>query len=296
MEPIQNYTDYRAYLRDFYRDRKKLRRGYSYRTFCKAAGITSPSLYKEIAEGKRNLTDNYLPFFIKGMHLNDRDAKFFKALVKLGHAKSDRETLEQLEILRGLKPSVRQKMVRPGQFEYYSRWYNSVIREMACSMKWKGDYAALANAVSPRITKKEARESVELLLKLGFIRNNGDGSYSQADPAITTGSEVMSVVVRKLNEDLAGLGKEAIQKFPPTKRDISSIVIGASEESYGLIKREIKEFKQRICNIVDDNKVTDRVYSINVQLFPLSEVYEPEVQQKVETINGRVVEKKGAGL
>jgi uncharacterized protein (TIGR02147 family) len=176
MEPIQTYTDYRAFLRDFYKDRKKLNRDYSYRVFCKAAGINSPSLYKEIADGKRNLSTAYLPAFIKGMHLNDRDAKYFMALVKLGHAKTDKEKLEQLEILRGLKPSIRQKLVTPARFEYYSRWYHSVIREIACTMNWKGDYTVLANTIKPKISRKEARESVELLLKLGLIRKNKNGN------------------------------------------------------------------------------------------------------------------------
>jgi uncharacterized protein (TIGR02147 family) len=281
MEHIQSYTDYRAFLRDFYKDRKKLNHGFSYRVFCSTAGIKSPSLFKDIADGRRNLTPSYISAFIKGMHLNDRDAAFFRVLVKFNRAKSASEKQELLEIMRGLKPSVRQKLVPLNQYEYYSKWYHAVVREMACTMDWKGNYNLLARAIRPRITKRQARESVELLLKLGFIIKNRDGSYSQESPAVTTGSEVVSLAVRKLNQELSGMGQRAIEEVPPEKRHITSLIMGISEKSFGIIKREILDFKQRLCNIVDEDRETDRVYNINVQLFPLSEAY-PKVRKKQE--------------
>lgn len=286
MEPINHYTDYRAYLRDFFQDRKKSNPSYSYRLFNKTAGITSPSLFKEIVDHKRGLTPATIPLFIKGMHLNDRDARFFRAMVRFNQAKTDHEKLEQLEFMRGLKPSVKQTLVPMSQYEYYAKWYHGTVRELACTLDWSGDYTRLAHAVSPRISKREARESVELLLKLGFIRKTKTGGYIQADPAISTGSEVVSLAVRKLNKDMAGLGQEAVEAYSPVRRHITSMIMGISEKSYGLIKREILEFKQRLCNIVDDDKDTDRVYNINIQLFPVSEVYTDERVKQPEKEEG----------
>jgi len=40
---VYGYTDYRAYLRNFYDMRKESERGYSYRAFSKAAGFSSPN-------------------------------------------------------------------------------------------------------------------------------------------------------------------------------------------------------------------------------------------------------------
>jgi uncharacterized protein (TIGR02147 family) len=69
---------------------------------------------------------------------------------------------------------------------------------------------------------------------------------------------------------------EAIDRFPPSERDVSSLTIGISKKSYSLIKQEIQEFKNRIIRIVDDDEDSDQVYNVNVQLFPLSKNAEKE--------------------
>jgi uncharacterized protein (TIGR02147 family) len=141
-------------------------------------------------------------------------------------------------------------------------------------MDWKGDYLRLARALAPHITKNEARRGVSLLLKLKFIKKNRNGTYSQTDPAISSGQEVSwAPAIRKLNHWMGGAAQAAIYNFSPNQRDITSVFAGISEESYGLIKREIKEFKKRVVNIVDDDKATDQLYALNVQLFPLSIKY-----------------------
>ncbi|MBN1760250.1 MAG: DUF4423 domain-containing protein, partial [Chitinispirillaceae bacterium] len=56
----------------------------------------------------------------------------------------------------------------------------------------------------------------------------------------------------------------------PTERDIRSVIAGISPASYARIKEEIREFISRVIRIVDDDTTSDRVYSLNLQLFPLS--------------------------
>lgn len=270
MKRIEYYSDYRKFLKDFYADQKKRFPFFSNRYFCKKAGIKSPSLLKEVIEGKRNLTEKTIPAFAKGLKLNENDAKFFNLLVHFNQSKSVRGKQEYLEQMRGLARKVKQDLVPADHYAYYSKWYNPVIRELACIMEWNDDYGRLARSVNPPIKKSEARESVKLLLELKFLVKAKDGSYTQSHPAITTGREVTSVGVRALNQHLSVMGTEAIDRFPASERDISSLTVGISKKSYRLIKEEIQEFKNRIIRIVDDDKDSDEVYNINVQLFPLS--------------------------
>ena len=72
------------------------------------------------------------------------------------------------------------------------------------------------------------------------------------------------------------LGQEAIQRFHASERDVSSLAIGVSRNSYRLIKQEIQEFKSRVVQIVDDNLESNRVYNLNVQMFPLSKELDNE--------------------
>jgi uncharacterized protein (TIGR02147 family) len=281
MEPLSSYYDYRQYLKDFHEARKKAKPSYSYRNFCKDAGIKSPSLFLEVAQGKRNLTDLTLKAFIKGLRLKEYEARFFTLLVKFNQAGTAKEKEEYLEQMRGIIPTIKQKVTPLAHYAYYSKWYNSAIRELACTIDWKDDYLVLAKALRPRISKGEARESVKLLLDLGMIRKTKDNKYVQSNPTITTGPEVMSVAVRRLNYELAGMGRKAIMEMPPDQRDISSMIVGVSEKGYKKLKKEIQEFYRRVIYIADDDKESDQVFDVNVQLFPISEKRSKDIIQGV---------------
>ena len=271
MKRIEYYSNYRKFLKDLYADKKKRFSFFSNRYFCRKSGVKSPSLLKEVIEGKRNLTDKTISAFAKGFGLNENDTKFFNLLVFFNQSKDPQVKQQLLEQMRGLTRKVKQEAIPIDLYAYYSKWYHPVIRELACILDWKEDFSILARSVSPPIKKTEARKSVTLLLELGFLIKTNDGKYKQSHHAITTGREVTSVGVRSLNRRLSVMGTEAVDRYPPSERDITSLTIGISKKSYSLIKEEIQEFKNRVIRIVDDDKESNRVYNLNVHLFPLSE-------------------------
>lgn len=271
MERIEFYTDYRKFLDDFYTEQKKRHTYFSYRYFCQKAGISSPALYTEVVKGQRNLTERTTDAFIKGMALTETDAKFFRVLVRFNQARSEREKVRYLEQMRGLCKRVKQKVVPLDLYDYYTTWYFPVIRELACILDWKDNYNILAQAVVPPIKKSDARDAIAFLLDKGFLRIDSDKRYSQTNPALTTGSEVSSIAIRAFNEIMARKGTEAIRRFPPSERDIRTVVAGISPGTYPLIKEEIRVFVSRIVRLVNDDKTANNVYSLNIQLFPLTD-------------------------
>jgi uncharacterized protein (TIGR02147 family) len=144
MERIEYYTDFRAYLKDYYEDRKRRLPAFSYRYFCMKGGIKSPTLYKEIVEGKRNLTSKTMAQFAKGMGLSSTDEEYFYTLVHFNQSKNSEEKRRHLEHMRGLRRKVHQEVVPLDFYEYYSCWHYPVLRELACLLPWNGDYSLLA--------------------------------------------------------------------------------------------------------------------------------------------------------
>ena len=270
MKNIEHYCDYREYLKDFYNESKEKHSFFSYRYFTRKAGLASPSLFREVVAGTRNITGQSLPLFIKGLGLNEKDASFFTALIHFNQAKDARMKNKHLEEMRNLLPKLHEHTVHINFYALYSKWYNLAIREAACAFDWKDDYGKLADFIQPNIRKAEAKEAVKLLLDLGFLVKMADGSYQQKDIHITTSPEVVSTSIRNLNHQFANLGTEAIHFFPPTIRDISSMTLGISKENYQLIKQEILSFRDRVKRIVDGQDHMNAVYNLNVQLFPLS--------------------------
>ena len=269
MQRIEFYDDFKIYLNDFYEDQKKRFPHFSYRYFGGKAGLKSPSHFMEIIRGKRKLTSKMLDSFIKGLGLTEGDARYFTTLVNFNQSKNSTEKRQLLEQMRGLKRKVKQALVSTDYYEYYSKWYNVVIRELACLIDWHGDYEVLAKSIVPPIKKSEARDSLEFLVNSGFLKKDG-GRYIQTEPAITSGSEVCSLGIRGYNRFMAERAQKALEEYPTTERDIQSLTIGISRESYRLIKQEMQEFLSRVVRIVDDDKAADRVYNVNVHLFPMS--------------------------
>ncbi len=269
MQRIEFYDDFRIYLRDYYADQKNRFPRFSYRFFCRKAGLTSPSHFIEIINGKRKLTSKMMDSFIKGLALNENDARYFTTLVNFNQSKNSTEKQQLLIQMRGMKRKVKQAVISTDYYEYYSKWYNIIIREIACIIDWNDDYELLAKSTVPPIRKSDARESVEFLLQNGFLKKEG-GRYIQTEPAITSGSEVCSMGIRNINRFMAERAHKAIEEFPTSERDIQSLTVGISKDGFRLIKQEMQEFISRIVRIVDDDKNADQVYNVNVHLFPMS--------------------------
>jgi uncharacterized protein (TIGR02147 family) len=168
-------------------------------------------------------------------------------------------------------------------FEYYEKWYNPVVRELAVVVDWKEDYQKLSRCVNPPIKASEARESIVLLLNLGFLKKNSDGTYEQTSPDITTGPEVNSLAIRALNREYARLGMESIDRFPPSMRDVSSVIMAVPRERLADFKREIVDFRKKIITMASEATVkSDSFYSLVVEFFPIGQ-QSSNIEDKHET-------------
>jgi uncharacterized protein (TIGR02147 family) len=269
MQRIEFYDDFRKFLSDFYEDQKRRFPHFSYRYFCRKAGLKSPSHVVEIMNGRRKLTSKMMGSFIKGLGLTESDARYFTTLVQFNQSKNSTEKQQLLLQMRGMKRKVRQALISTDYYEYYSKWYNVIIRELACLIDWDDDYHLLAKSVIPPIRKIEARESITFLTDKGFLRK-ANGRYIQTEPAITSGSEVCSLGIRNYNRFMAERAQKALDDFPTCERDIQSLTVGISEGTFRMIKQEMQEFFCRVVRLADDDKNADRVYNLNVHLFPMS--------------------------
>jgi uncharacterized protein (TIGR02147 family) len=81
MKSIYGYANYRAFLKDFYYEKKRNNPYYSYRLFSMKAGFRAPNLLKLVMDGDRNLTRNSLAKFVRALKLGEHEAQYFETLV-----------------------------------------------------------------------------------------------------------------------------------------------------------------------------------------------------------------------
>jgi uncharacterized protein (TIGR02147 family) len=133
-----------------------------------------------------------------------------------------------------------------------------------------GDPKALARMLSPSITPKEAEDALGVLTKMGFIRKNADGFFEQTHQAITTGEGWKDVAIRQYQMDMIRLSSAALEYVSVDRRDISTLTMSVSGSCFDIIRERLKVLRDEITALVKNDTDIDRVYQLNLALFPLS--------------------------
>ena len=268
MKPVMEYQNYRVYIRDYYAERK-VRSGFTWRDFAKAAGYSSPVFLKLVCDGKSNLSDVGVERVASAMGLVGVDLQYFRLLVEFNQEKDSAKKKIVFKKMREVAKEGSMEIVGEDQFDYYESWLNPVVREMAPQM---GDAtpAQIADKIAFGTQTAEVKKALSLLQKVGLLKK-GERGFEQAAKSITTGNlEIASLSVREMHRQMGELAVRALDEIPVKERDISGLTLGVSENAFFRISQEIADFRRRISSIVMEDTGENRVYRLNVQLFPLT--------------------------
>jgi len=222
-----------------------------------------------VVQGRRRLPEALVPRIADLFTLNDREREYFTLMVKYNHCTSipDREILfKQLIGFQKKKSSV----VKPQQFQLFTKWYYCAIRELLRVLPFRDDFQRLSVALRPKIKSRQAREAVELLQKIGLIGRGDDGCFKPVETLITTGEVWESELIKNLQIHFVEMGKNAIVGIPKKERDISNLTFCASDKTMRSISSEIAALRQKILAMSESDQEADTVYQCNMQLFPIS--------------------------
>jgi uncharacterized protein (TIGR02147 family) len=268
---IFRYTDYREYLRAYFTERKKNDLKFSHRYLCRRLRLASPNSIMLAIQGKRNITNSLAFRISKEFKHNTKEVDYFECLVGFAQAKTADEKERYFGHIMALRKTTNVEKIDESQYEYYSNWYNLVVRELVTNLEFKGDFNRLAKNVRPQITPVQAKRSVALLLKLGLIRKKNNG-YIHSSGIISTGPEVTSLAVAKFHKTMAGLAAEAVNDVRKEDRDNTACTVYISQKGFEEIKKAIAECRKKVLAITEADSPVDRVYQVNFQVFPVSKI------------------------
>lgn len=267
---IFDHLDYRAYLREFYRDQKEQGRPFSFRTFARRAGIRSFNYLQLVMKGERDLSPTMATQFARGCGLQSSEAEYFCELVAFGQAKTADERNRAYERLSRFRPFRAAHRLEPAQAAYHECWYIPAIRELAALPEFRDDPKWIAGALQPPISVAQAREALVTLSDLGLLVRDTEGRLRQADPLVTTGSGPHGHHVVNYHRAMIAQALRALDEVPRDERDISSVTLSVGERALSQLKERISAFRAEILQMADAYGPAERVIQLNVQLFPLS--------------------------
>lgn len=276
MPNIFSYQDYRQFLGDYYEEKKATHPTFSYQSFSQKAGFASKSFVFNVIKGKKSLSRNSVVKLSIAMNLSKTEAAYFENLVYFNQSTDFTERNFYFEKLNAIRPvtveASQARNLRKDQYEFYSQWYHVVIRSLIDLYPSINDPQVLARMVYPPLTPKQVQKSIELLLRLELIEKMKDETYRINSRILSTGEELHALAVQQFHLLSLENASKALQILPKNERDFSGLTLGISAEAYEKICSEIKLFQDRVLAIAEEDKNSDRVYQLNLQLFPVSVV------------------------
>jgi uncharacterized protein (TIGR02147 family) len=270
LDKIYDYDNYRMLIKDYFEEQRELRSFFSHRYFAQKAGFGSHSFCAYIMDGKRNLSHTSIPKMVKGLGLKGKKAEYFQTLVYYNQSRNEKDRESYYKVLQRLRKSTSFYKVNRRQFAYFDHWYYPVIRELAVHSDWEGDYEVLANLVRPSITVLEAKKAIKTLVEIGLLELCRGGEYKQPN-AVITAKNVPGFVFKNSRRDFIKKAIEASEHYTKQERHITSTTLTMSHAAYQEATKLIDEVRKKILILSTEDEDIDGVYTLNCQLFPLSQ-------------------------
>jgi uncharacterized protein (TIGR02147 family) len=267
---VYDYSDFRAYLNDMFSYRKQAAAHFSHRLFSTKAGFASPNFLKLVIDGQRNLTNSSIAKVAKGFGLSKKEREFFENLVFMNQAATHEEKNHYYRKMIAVAGSKSILTIDKDQYEYFSKWYYPVVREIVGLNGGRTDPQAIAACLNPKISTKEAQSALRLLERLDLVQQEASGCWRQCQRDITTGAEVKSVAVANYHKEMMRLAAEAIDRHKAPQRDISALTLSIRRESLPELKARLVALRRELLESAGAEEKPEIVVQINIQMFPLT--------------------------
>ncbi len=273
---VYDYTDYRAYLADYYKFKKKQSKAFSYRYFAQRANIKSSGFYKELVDGKRSLSRSLILKFSDVIKHSKKEAEYFENMVYFNEAKTVEEKRLYFKKMMASYDSKAYKLLSD-QYEYFSKWYYVAIRELLSYVPFKNDYKMLAGSLNPSIRPDQAKKAIQILEKLNLIQKDTKGYYRRCEQVVSTGYPKTDKRINLLNiinfqKSMMEMAHETYDRIPFKQIDMSTLTLSISEETYLAMKEDIAGFRSKLLGMAEKDAEPNRIYQLNYQFFPLSKL------------------------
>jgi uncharacterized protein (TIGR02147 family) len=276
---LSDYMDYRLFLADFYHYKKDLTRTslrqYNYAIFSAAADIKSPNYLKMIIEGKRNLSMDMVSKFAKACGLNKAQGDEFKLLVLFNQSEDPADRNYALKKLSEYR--VEQKL-KHGQldrkvFEKVPNWIGWIIYALVDQSGVSFEVTQLKYLLRGKASETEIQHALESLLASGELTKDAETGKIQKGKSTEAPDEIPAALIRKLQMQLMYLGLESLYQDEASEREFGSLTMSLTEKEFEEIKFKLRQMRKSLHkenSIARMDTKGDRVYQLNLQLFPVS--------------------------
>lgn len=274
LEHLYDYDDFRKFLNDYFEEQKKLRAAFSHRFFAAKAGFSSSSYCLNVIRGRFNLTPKSIEKIAKAMDFEPLQKDYFEALVQYNQAEQVEKRESAWEKIVQIRKRIEFTHITTREQAYFSKWYYPVIRELAVSSDWNGDFMKLARMLDPQITTDEARDAIKNLQEWGLLRKVGN-HYEETSQMLDA-TQIPPMALRQIRREYIQHAIGAVERKAKDERFAAFTTLAMSESSYNYATEVLEEARKKIIARAANDSNVEKIYELMVVAFPMSKKVEKE--------------------
>jgi uncharacterized protein (TIGR02147 family) len=269
---IFGYSDFRAYLRDYYSKRHSLDRSFSHRFLAQKLGDKSPSFLQKLLDDERRLSPHQIEILIHLCRLEEHEAKYFRVLYLYSSAPGRTERELYLEQLISLNHTPRRQL-ELDLFEFYRHWYHPALRSILSVVDVQDDFRMVTKMIRPRISVNQVKDSIALMARLEIIQKDANGYWKPASEALFVKDNFNQAIIQNFRQQCLDLASQAlVQGHGKEDYHFSTGTMSVSSDAHRRIFDKLEKFRAEIRSIVrKDSLPPTKVIQLQTQIFPLME-------------------------
>jgi len=266
---IFGYFDFRRFLTDRQKWLKSQKPFFTLEHIAAGLELKSKGHVSLIFKGQKTLPESKIETMAKLFELENRERQFFTHLVHYNQESSYRKKKTHLDRMVALM-RIADKRLIPDQYRLVEKWFYPIVLEILRLHDFSDQWLDLGQMVRPHITAQEAKEAVQVLRAIHLIQQNEQGYWQPTDAVLTFGEGWSSVVGRTFQSHAIEMAQQALVEVPVTERDISTLTVSMSPETFRAIQENIQLLRKEILSMVRADQNASQVYQMNFSLFPVS--------------------------
>ncbi len=268
MPSIYSYTEYSTYLKDWFQEAKELHPQVSFRYLARRTGIDAGYLLK-VMQGLKHLSNEGVESILPELKLDSSGEKYFRTMVAFNKAKSNEEISSLFNRLCELRETYA-RVIDQKQYLYWSQWYYPAVRLSLMNFDFTGDFDELASRILPHISTDQAKEAIQVLLKLDLVEIDANGIYQVKDLQITTGDSWTSTAIKEFQIQTLELAKQSLRDQDKSLRSISTLSLAIPACEIETLKEMMDDFRKKISKWSIGIGYSDCVIQLDLAAYPIS--------------------------
>lgn len=271
---IEDFYNYRDYLNNYLNAAKIKNRQFSIGAWSKKLGLKSTAALSKVLSGEREITDLQIDKLVQYFKFSKQEELTFRSLVSI--SKMNISAQDKAYLCRKIYDSKKNRKLKSrrialDQFNLFANNLPFAIYELC---KLPNIHLDKLAQLFPQSNQQEITDSVKTLNRLSLISISKENFVHSQLMNLETSDDFPSEAIKHYHRNNFKQASQKIDSIPVEFREFQSLLFLMNTQNLNQYKEIIRTFVNSVESTGKSDQV-NQLYSIQVQLFPVSESFPP---------------------